>query len=381
MSDLRSHRSVKAKLLFGHFIVAMALNTTQPLYPVLKAALGLSVLETSVLPTVLTLASTFANLLAGVLIARVGQRNLLIAAYILMAAGNVALFAAPGFAALAAAFGIIGVGVGWAFTSMTTMYSGLPVEMQNFGLYHALFGLGGIVGPLILTQVLRIGMGYQPLFLAFAVVLVLMLGAFLLDRGVENIRFREFRFSHMFGVLRRPFVLLALLAFGSYAAVEIGTSNLSGIMHVESYGRSEIFAGNALVLFWLAFAVSRFFSDGLAKRFGSVRLAAFAGAIAFVSILLWTLGLSPWLFIAAGLAFGPIFPVLQKYANHQLESGQRGLLNGMTYAFTGLGAALTMPLMGRLGDIRMAYSFIPSLILLLFFLGVLALVPRWASKT
>ncbi len=381
MDTQRGFVGVRNKLLLGHFFVAMALNTTMPLYPFLQRSLGLSVLQTAVLPTVLTLTTTIANLFAGVLIARIGQKTLLLCSYALMALANFALFFASDFGSIALTFVLLGVGVGWAFTSMATVYSHLPSDLQNFGVYHALFGLGGLTSPALLNQTVNLGFGYQWLFLAYSAVLTGMFFAYFFDGNLKNQKFRDLSLKGMLGVLRTPLVVLSLLAFAAYAAVEIGTSNLSGLMMVLGYGRSELFAGNVLILFWFSFTVTRFVSDALAARLGALRLPALSAVLGFIAVLLWSLGLSPWLFVAAGAAFGPVFPVIQKYANSRLQADQRGLFNGMTYALTGLGAGLTMPIMGRLGDIRIELAFIPTMILLVILLVLVIVIPRLAWKT
>jgi fucose permease len=381
MNELHVHRIQQTTLLIAHFAVALALNTSMPLLPILKSTLGLSVLETSVLPTLLTVSTAIANLLAGFLIAHIGQKRLLMGGFLLMIGGTILLALATSFMGIAIAFFVMGIGIGWLFTALTTMFSGLPAEMQNFGIYHSLFGMGGFLAPIILNQTLRSGLSYRWLFAAYAAMLFLLFLTFFLNRSIENIRYPGASFRGMIAVLAGPLVSVSLLAFAAYAAVEIGTSNLSGIMSVDFYGLNEISAGYILSGFWLAFSISRFFSEHLAKRFGGLRFLALCGVMSLGVVILWSVEAGAWMYVLAGLTFGPVFPVLQKWVNRQLEPEKRGLFNGMTYAFTGLGATITLPIMGRLGDIRMSYAFIPSLVLIILFSVLLLFLDRLARKT
>jgi fucose permease len=108
-------------------------------------------------------------------------------------------------------------------------------------------------------------------------------------------------------------------------------------MSVDFYGLNEISAGYILSGFWLAFSISRFFSEHLAKRFGGLRFLALCGVMSLGVVILWSVEAGAWMYVLAGLTFGPVFPVLQKWVNRQLEPEKRGLFNGMTYAFTGTG--------------------------------------------
>jgi fucose permease len=371
-----SARTLKTKLLFGHFLFALAVITPQPLLPRFQETLGLSIFESSSIPVTLTLAVMTANIFAGFLIARLGQRRLWEFAALAGIVGSLIVWLTASYIGLLAGLVVIGLGIGTAFTSMTTIYASLPEKMQNFGVYHAFFGLGGMAAPAVGGFWIAAGLSIFQLYLVYAGLFFLLLILVASGKSLKNTRYESVTLKEMISVVVSPVVRIGILAVGLYAAVEIGLTTWAANMSVDGYGLSEPAGAAVLSVFWLLFTVSRVFSDNLAERFGPMNYVFATAMLAAGLIALWVTGLHPWLLASLGLFFGPMFPIVQKYINSHLPAHQKGLFNGVTYAATGVAGSTVISLMGSLAELRMAFAFIPTLIFMLIFAAVVIIVRR-----
>lgn len=379
MNRATSYKATRLKILAGHFIGALAQNSSQPLLPVIKADMGLSVLQASAFPMVLFFSSMIANVIAGAIIAKIGQRRLILVSLVTLLVGILGALLFQNYALFLLSYGLIGFSIGWAFTGFTTLYSTLPEELQNFGLYHSLFGLGGMVAPLFLNALTAAGFNYHYVFFGYAILLLVLILSFIRDTNLRGESHSHHSIRSIAKVFSMPLVLLSLVAFSAYASAEIGISNLSALFSVENYGKSEAFAGTLLTVFWLLFTVSRFSSDWLAKKIGSIRFAAICASLAAIALIAWLLGASPWLIVLVGLMFGPMFPVLQKYLNSHLSPERRGMVNGTVYAATSLAATVLLPFMGRLGDVQLSLAYVPPIALMVAFAVLMLFIKRRAG--
>lgn len=365
-----SHGILKFRILFGHFLFALVVNTHQPMLPVLQRNLDISIGQSSLIPATITMMVLVANLVVGVLIARLGQKTVFIAAVILGIGGALLVSAASGFFLIILAFAMLGLATGSAFTSLTTMYAGLPEEMQNFGLYHAFFGLGGMVAPLLLGTWIRLEWSYEWLFIFYAGLYGLLLILSLASRSMKNTKFSDFKLADVGQVFRTPVVLLGASALGLYAAVEIGSTTWSSNMSIDGYGLDPADASFILSGFWLMFTLIRLFADRAARKFGPIHVVSALTALAGVVVLAWVLGASPYIFILLGALYGPVFPIIQKYVNSHLPARQKGLFNGISYAATSLITTGILPVMGFIGDYRMSLAFVPTLVCIVMLMAV-----------
>lgn len=358
-------RRLHAIVIFAHFFFSLIVNSFQPLLPVVQRTFGISIAQSAALPTVISLAITIFTLIIGILINRIGRKKAFMLSLILPIPGCLIIAFSPSFALFVTGYAIVGLAIGGGFTTGTTIYAGLP--RQNFGLYHASFGLGGMASPLVLDLWIGWGLDFRLLYL-FYLLLFLASAIILLFIKVPNPApdTASASASENTGGSGKNHINRGLFASGvaflaSYAIVEVGSSTWASNMIIDGYGLPS--ASFILSGFWLLFTLSRLVSDWLARRLGPMRAIQILMTLSFFILLLWMLMLSPWIFILLGLSFGPVFSIAQKHFNSLLPDRQRGLFNGMTYAGNGTGIMLVVPIMGSLGNMNIALAFIPALLI------------------
>ncbi|GAB6091586.1 MFS transporter [Spirochaeta dissipatitropha] len=356
-----NYRVTQGKLIAAHFLFALILNSIPSLLTVFQQEFNLGIFQSSMLPLSINFSIMIANLFIGFLIAHIGQKFVLLAAVGIQFAGLLVISIAPVFIAVLSGFMFIGFATGAIFTALSTIYAELPEKYQNFGLYHAFFGVGGVLAPLFASLWLAGDRNFRGLFAVYAIVFLVLLVSLASTKQIKNLKFREFSMKEMFSTVTSPIVLTGIAVFGMYAAAEIGSATWSVNAGMSVFSLSSRNANILLSAFWVTFTFSRLITDPLARRVGSLRLVRICGLIAALAVSLWIIGISPYVFPVLGLALGPIFPAFQKHMNGMLPRQKRGLFNGLTYLSTGISAMFFVSLMGGIGEHSLALAYLPVL--------------------
>ena len=269
---------------------------------------------------VAALAYAAGSLAGGLLTERLGRRSVLASASALLAVGLVLLAIAPLWGVFVLASIPMGLGVG----ALDGGVNGLFLDVFRSGrgramnLLHMCFSLGALLAPLALGPWVEAGQAWQASLSASGAVALLLGAAFLTVRMPDGRHSRgqpdpqtgaeppESRLP------RLPLPLLLLcLAIGAYIASEVGVSDWM-VRFLEAAPLS--LATSALALYWAGITLGRLVSARLADRFDH-RLYAMAAATAMSvalvgAILAPTVELSIGLFGLAGLAAGPVAPMI-----------------------------------------------------------------------
>jgi MFS family permease len=145
--------------------------------PILARQFGASDSQIGLLTTVNLAVTVVGNLLAAVLIRQFGERRLIYASFVLVAAGLGLTAAAPSLGWLFASQLLVGSACGLGFPTLMGMSITNVSEGQRstaMGLHQAVYGVGMFAGPW-LSGLLATPLGIQPMFAATAAA-VLILG-------------------------------------------------------------------------------------------------------------------------------------------------------------------------------------------------------------
>ncbi len=260
------------------------------------------------------------SLAGGVATERLGRRPVLVLAAGLLAAGLVALALAPSWGVFLLAAVPAGLGIG----ALDGGANGLFLDVFRSGrgralnLLHLCFSLGALSAPLVIGPLVEAGFPWQCV-LAGTGLGVLGLGALLLAVEMPDGRREGDSTAAAPGLggpgsghSRIPWPLaLACVAIACYIASEVGVTDWL-VRFLEPAPLSV--ATTALALYWAGMAVGRLGSARVADRFDHVRFAtaaALAMSVALAgAILVPSVPASVGLFALAGLAAGPVAPMI-----------------------------------------------------------------------
>lgn len=289
---------------------------------------------------------------------RLGRRLVLGGAVILTGLGTAGLGLAPSWSAFAFAAVLGGAGAG----CLDGGANGLVLDVYREGrgramsMLHMLFSVGALAAPLIVGTLVGAGVAWQAVTVGSGAVVLLLVLAYVFVPMPSGRRLREVGASAptpasagpgVRRLLAGPLLLLGF-AIATYVASEVGVSNWL-VRFLEPAPLTT--ATLALSLYWAGLTVGRLLSSIISDRFDHLRFTtacalALAGLIAG-AVLVPVLPLSIAAFAAAGVASGPIFPMIvaiggERYPERSAAVG--GALTGMAV----FGSTIYPPAMGYL---------------------------------
>ena len=289
-------------LLVPSLVPAIERDFAQP-----DAGVGVLYFVTAVLFVTGSLAGGFA-------MERLGRSRALPAAVFGMAAGLALEAIAPSWTVFVAGGALAGFGSGAVEVVMNGLFLDRFSEDRGRALsrLHLCFSIGALAAPLLIAALVEIGVAWRLPFAASSIV-VLAIG---LGLATSDLRVPHPVLASRAGrpaVGRHvplPMVLLAV-AITSYVAAESGVSSwLVRFLDTAPIGIATL----ALSLFWAGLALGRLVASRVADRFAPLAVATACGLATGVAVLAAVV--APWvavsiaLFAVAGVACGPIYPMI-----------------------------------------------------------------------
>lgn len=294
----------------------------------------------------------------GALTERLGRRPVLGGAVLVTGLGAAGLGLAPTWAAFVLAALTVGAGAG----CLDGGANGLVLDVYREGrgramnLLHMSYSVGALAAPLIAGTLVGGGVPWEGVAVVTGAVVSLLAVAYVIvpmPSGRRTSREAGTRLPGASGggdgrsLMAGPLLLLGI-SIAAYVASEIGVSNWL-VRFLEPAPLTT--ATLALSLYWAGLTVGRLVSSVIADRFDHLRFTitctlAMAGLIA-AAVLVPSLPLSIAAFAAAGVASGPVFPMIvaiggDRYPQRSAAVG--GSLAGMAV----LGSTIYPPAMGFL---------------------------------
>jgi fucose permease len=307
---------------------------------------------------VYALAYAFGSFCGGPLTERLGRRFVLGAAVLLTGAGAAGLGLAPAWAVFLLAAVALGTGAG----CLDGGANGLVLDVYREGrgramsLLHMSFSIGALAAPLLVGTLVESGVAWQAVAVGTGGVVSLLAVAYLAvpmpsarrSTGAADSRAAIAADDHNGRSLLAGPLLLLGVAIAAYVAAEIGVSNWI-VAFLEPAPLTT--ATLALSLYWAGLTVGRLLSSMIADRFDHLRFTitcalAMSATIAVAS-LVPSLPLAILAFFAAGVASGPIFPMIVAIGGERFperSAAVGGSLTGMAV----VGSTVYPPAMGLL---------------------------------
>lgn len=286
-----------------------------PAFPAFEERYGVTTAQVGLMASAHFIGSASAPPLAGLLLTRLGLGRVVTAGFVLLAAGVSLVALAPSWplALLGALVG--GLGLGGVSAALNASYALFGTQAINF--VNAVFGVGSMLAPLLLT--LSAARGVSPLPLTFGTiaglaVLSLLVFAFALSTWGLPRRYSTLdeRTQQAQGGKLGLFTALMLL----YVGLEVGT----GAWAAKALSASG-HAHPALMVsaYWGGLTVSRILTSLFGARFAAGRLVLGAAVLATLAAGLSLVpALAPLAYVLVGLACGPIFPTTLAWAAQHL---------------------------------------------------------------
>lgn len=326
----------------------------------------------------------------GLVTERLGRRSVLTLAAALIAVGLIGLGLAPSWPAFLVAALPGGLGAGMIDGGGNGLFLDLFQSGRGraLNLLHLFFSIGALAAPVTVGLLVESGVDWRLIILATglaAIPVAILFGIVPMPGGRRERRHGPEGPDATAARARTPRLaaplLLMAFAIACYVASEVGVSSWL-VRYLEPAPLSV--ATLALTLYWVGIAVGRLVSSLLADRFDHRRFTlACTASLAFVlvgAILVPSLPLSIAFFALAGVASGPIFPMIiaiggERYRDR--STAVSGFLGG-----TGvIGSIVYPPMMGLLSvTVGLTVAMLGNAVLALACAIALVLVGRSSAR-
>ncbi|MFC9290238.1 MFS transporter [Streptomyces sp. NPDC057052] len=332
----------------GFVLIGVLQALYGPAIPALREDFGLSPSTAG-----LALSAHFVGGVAGVLLfdrlhGRIGNRRILAASYLLMAAGAAGFALAPNWPAALAAALLAGLGFGGIDYGLNQLFAvgfgRRSAAMLN--ILNAHFGIGAILGPALIGAV---GAEHYPtVFLAFALVNLPLL---LCLKGVRDKAPQPTGVTvPPAGPTPRTRSLVSVLAvfvalYVLHVGIEAGVGGWEPT-HLETVGYGAGVAATATSVYWLMMTIGRFLVAPLALRFPAPAIIAVSCAGMTACLLLAAVpALAPYAYAGVGLFIAPVFPTGLPWLHRAAPSAGRA--GALVIAASMAGGVAAGPSLGK----------------------------------
>jgi len=338
--------------------VGVLLPSLQAFYRVDKATIAL-----------LFLASTAGYLSAavtsGALVERWGLRRFLLLGTSSFLSAVALLTLHPPFLLVLGVLLLLGFGVAVLDAGLNTYIAGLPDNTALLNYLHAFYGLGALIGPLVASGVLAVGLGWNSVYAVWGaisvVVLAGVLGGFSRESATPPAAHPEG--AAWRAALRLRVVPLAALFLLVYAGAEVSLGSWSYSLLTEERREAALLAGWIVSGYWLGLTLGRLLLGRLAARIGNRRLIE--GCLAGVVLGLAVVWLIPGSVGAAvglgctGFSLGPIFPTTIALMADRVPSRLLPSAIGFLASAASIGVAIFPWLAGNLAQQIGLWTLLP----------------------
>lgn len=319
-------------------------------WPSISESLGLPIENLGYLSLAYGIGYTTATFVSGWVSERLSSGRMLIVGAALAAAGCGAAAVSPTWEILLAASTLFGLGAG-GLDAAGNAYVAVRGSNREMGSLHGLFGIGAIIGPLVVTGLIAVGLSWRASFVAVGAAYTLT--AILMVVHARDVAIPTKRSTGETGRLAFTSRLFwSLTIFVVYAGIAASTGIWAFTFLTEYKGVPDGLGGLIVAGYWGAFAGSRFVFASIGDRYDShtlmrtCLLAAVVGYGAFW-IVPWA-GVSVVALLFAGFSHGPFFPLQLLETTERFGSVRAPGVIGFQIAGANIGGAVIPALIGVL---------------------------------
>ena len=353
-------------------------STLGQLWPSMSVSLHQSTGALGVVLAAGVTASALSSAAAGRLSTRMSQGRLLVLGTIAISAALTLESLAPALWVIALGSAVFGLGFGTIDTALN-MYAARHFSARNITWMHAGYGLGAMLGPLLVAILLTGGIDWRGATGIMAGVIALV-GALLAVTGRSWERparsgpasFPQASPSADAAAPQTPRWSRALVAGVTFMAVEDGIESAAGVWGfvflTAGRGLPETTAGVAVSAYWAMMFIGRMLLGPLADRLGSSRVLAGAVTAVPLGALLTALPAPAPVAVAGmmllGLATAPIFPLLTLTVGNRARADAVATTVGLQITASTVGGVLLPAGIGLVIGVFGAQAVGPSLLVL-----------------
>ena len=316
-----------------------------------------------------TIGYTLAVLIGGPASDRFGKRRVMIGGTAAYVVGLCGFALAPSWLLAVVAMFVSGVGSGTIDSGMNALVNDISApegHATEQSLLHSFFGLGALLGPLLIGAFLALHGGWRPAYLVVAAGSALLLGMLArLHVPAREVPAGGVNLRSVLLLARNRLMIVLTLLIGIYVGAELLLGDWLEAYLQRSIHMDKVGASNSVSLYWGGLMVGRLLSAVLSRYLSATAILFGTTALALVSSIVLVLTSSmPVALIAltgCGLGFSAIFPLVMALAGERFPEST-GSVAGLLTGAASLGGAIFPALSGVLAQafgVRAALAVAP----------------------
>lgn len=346
------------------------------LVPYFQQQLSLTPNQTGLLLSVSFYGVVLTNLLIGIVFNRTEVKKIMLFSLTIMAIALIGFSVSFPYTILILLMLILGSGISGVGMASNTVTAVLHPNRagQMFIMLHAFFGIGALIGPIVIQRVLDYS-SWSAVFIGLAIFPLFLL-SYLTMKKVPSGKMAKLKLSDMVSLLKeKSFSKFVIVKF-CYAGAELGfVTWMIGFLQEEHLFTPQK-AALYVSLFFATFTIGRLLGSFIVERIGYFIMLILHCSLAIVCLVATVYGPTEvmWVFIIYGFTLSIIFPTITTIAS-KVYSDKISAVFGFLYAASGLGGALTTWLIGFVYEnstYRTAF-LIPLMMLIVVFIVILSL--------
>lgn len=352
-------------LTYGFVLLGIGISAYAVAWPSIADDLGRSLAELGLVSLAFGLGYTVSTTISGAMLDRFGMGNLLIGSAIAMVIALMAVAMSASWLVFLLAMSIVGYG-GGSIDAGTNSYVAVRRGASSMGVLHGMFGIGAIMGPLIVTTLLAVGSSWRVAFGSLAVAqTVYVIGLILVARRTD-LPTRSSEGGRVPLPVSAPLVW-SIAVFLAYAGMAVGVSVWAFTFINEGRDIETTSAGLVVAAYWAAFTAARFVLGGIGDRIPPADILRWSGVATIACLAVFWWNPTTWLGVAAliatGFAHGPIFPLEMFVTPRRFGAALTATVIGFEIAAANIGGAASPAVIGLLVD-RFGLSAVPPTLVL-----------------
>ena len=352
-----------------------------PLLPTLAARTNAGFEQIGVIFTWMSLGYILSALIINTLGARIGTRGMLIGSPLVVILSMTLLALGEQLDVLFLGGCLLGLGQAGTQVAYNTVFGAQSGEgAAKLNRLNAFFGLGALIGPLLVSaSYLLTDDGRLAPWAAAVMALPLTIGAIAM-RGALGQPGAPPAGQDARRLFASPAALILCLMMALYVGCEVAFSGWATEFTRRAVSISPAQAASAVSVFWTALAFSRYFANLALARIPPIQLVGVLFGVALLGLLIMLtahqVGAAAWLGAAVvGIGLGPIYPTLVSIGIQKFPFAARMITSALT-SVGAVGALFIPALTGAAMEIGAAAGAEAWGLLISVLLVVLAL---WAT--
>ena len=380
--DRRNIAAIKALTYLMFAMFAMTTDSVGLIIPEVIKAFRLSLTAGGVFQYATMGGIALAGLGLGQLADRIGRQPTIVLGLTLFAIASSLFAVGNTFLFFAVLMGVSGLAIGIFKTGALALVGDISRSTAEhtavMNTAEGFFGIGSIVGPAILAQLLSRGVSWKWLYVIAACVCGLLIAMTLLVKYPRSAVSRgDFEANKRLSAIRNPYVLAFSAGAFLYVGVEAAIYVWMPTLFASYRGPSVWVSAYSISIFFLLRAAGRFLGGWMLLRFRwHGVLALFSGTIFLCFILSMIGGVTVGIYLLplSGLFMSVIYPTINSKGISCLPRSEHGSAAGVILFFTCVSAVLAPLTMGLVSDVmgHIAYGFwLATGLAALLFVGLL----------